>query len=138
MEAQSCILALFPMTTLLLIQLFSEAPLGVSALEMKLSQRFGSQLVAMDSFSDGGNLAYVRQMIEANEQITVVIWETEGGTTKGMQPIFNALLKKKQAISLITNSNQGVVAKLAKAINSQMVKNEKEVMELVKSNKAPL
>lgn len=120
------------MITVLLVQLFKESPLGVSTLESELSQEFGSQLVAMDSFSDGGNLAYVRQMIEASDKITAVVWQTEGGSIKGMQPIFNALLKKKQAVSLITNSSQGIVSKLTKAMKSKVVKNEEELMEVMK------
>ncbi len=133
MDAQSCILALFTMTTVLLIQLFREVPLGISSLEMELSQRFGNDLVALDSYSDGGNLAYVRKMIEASDRIKAVIWETEGGTLKGMQPIFNALLKKKQAVILITNSSQGVISKLAKTMDTKIVGNEEELIEVLDS-----
>ncbi|MDW3196434.1 MAG: hypothetical protein R8G66_28930 [Cytophagales bacterium] len=121
------------MTTILLIQFFKEPPLGISSLEVALSQRFGSQLVALDSFSDGSNLAYVRKMIEESEKINAIIWENEGGTLKGVQPIFNALLKKKQVVSLITNSSQGVIAKMCKAMESKKVEGETELIEVVKT-----
>lgn len=133
MVPQSCILDLLCMTTILLVQFFKEPPLGISALEVTLSQRFGNQLVALDSFSDSGNLAYIRKMIEESEQITAIIWENEGGILKGMQPIFNTLLKKKQTVSLITNSNQGVIAKMCKAMDSKLLHNKEELVEMMKS-----
>lgn len=122
------------MTTILLIQLFKEPPLGISTLEIELSQRFGGRLVAMDSYSDGSNLAYVRKMIEESEAIIAIIWEQDGGTLKGMQPIFNALLKKKQGINLITNTNQGTIGKLSKAMESMLIKDEVTLMEIVKKS----
>ncbi len=125
------------MTTVLLIQLFKESPLGVSPLEAELSQLFGSQLLAIDSFSGSSNLGYVRKMIEANDKITAVIWEAESGTIKGLQPIFNSLLKKKQAVYLITNSKLGVVVKLSRAMHSQIVMDNKELMEVIKKNESP-
>lgn len=120
------------MTTFLLIQLFKEPPLGISTLEAGLSELIGSQLVALDSFSDSSNLSYVRKMIEESENITAIVWEFDGGKAKGMQPIFNALLKKKQVVSLVTNSSQGVITKLSRVMKSQMVKDEEKLMELVK------
>ena len=119
------------MTAILLIQLFKEPPLGISTLERDISQLAGSQLVALDNFSDGSILAYVRKMIEDSETVTAIIWEFEGGTLKGMQPLFNAMLKKKQAVSLITNSSQGVIARLSKAIDSHMVQDEAKLMEVL-------
>ena len=119
------------MTTILLIQLFPEPPLGISTLEATLSNQIGSQLVALDNFSDGSNLAYVRKMIEESEFITAIIWEHEGGQTKGLQPIFNALLKKKQQVTLITNATQGVVNKLARSMKSEMLMSEGDLIGLL-------
>lgn len=132
MDSNSCILVLFTMTTFLLIQLFKEPPLGVSSLEAGLSELLGSQLVALDSFSDGSNLSYVKKMIEGSESITAIVWESDDGMIKGMQPIFNALLKKKQVVSLVTNSSHGVITKLSRVMKSQMVKDEEELMKVIR------
>ena len=89
-------------------------------------------MVALDNFSEGSNLTYVRKMIEASNSIRAIVWEYEGGAAKGMQPIFNALLKKRQTVSLVTNANQGVISKLAKALGSELVKSEGELISVLK------
>lgn len=125
------------MRTILLIQLFQEATIGPTALEVQLSSMLGSQLVAIDSFSDGANLAYARQLVEGSTEITAIIWEVEKGVVKGLQPLFNALLKKKQAVALITHSSQGVVQKMTKAIRSQVVRDEQELMAVLSNQLNP-
>lgn len=117
------------MHPVILVQLFQESPVGISSLEIKLSQKLADRLICLDNFSDSQLISYALKTIEKNESLSVVIWEHSGGQLKGILPLLHALLKKKSDIDLLTNSNQLPIRKLTNLHGGKYLQSESELQD---------
>ena len=115
---------------ILLAQHLEEDNWGLTQLELEVSKAFGTNAFCIDNKSDAQAMQYATQFIKEIDKPVTILWDHVEAKVFKFQPLFNALLARKNAALLITNSTNTLIARLEKAITVQRTNLQSEVIAL--------
>jgi len=118
-----------PKPRLILLQLLREQPIGITALELSITQ-LALESLALDNFSNPDMVPIGKKFLTSDGPVILALWKEEGSSWGTLQPLIRDLMKWSDRIRFISNREDPLLSKLKNRLTSYELVSDQTALTL--------